>query len=358
MKENKFVIPHTIINKNIQITNNNLTIGDSPNNSELEGQISYCSIMCVCKEVNDVKSYMHEIFHAYSSVIDDEIKSNCNDYIVTEKGAKFKVSRKCYVFTILDQEYLESNSVPVTSLFLTYRKAFGTSVKIKRIDCYFDDYKQDVTIQKVGLAIENEDWVSHFEDYKHIKSGKRTKNRRTQPLNANLGQTVYLGKRHSDFLVRFYDKKSQAKLEYPLTRIEIEIKGQLASQIFNQFLETSEYLWPQVCFGLLIERIDFRQRDVDSNISRCPQLPWWQNFIKNKPTIKPKITNSRRKPPKKVEEIWTWLKSKVSPSLALIYSIYGQEAISDLINIGEKRFTTQHKVLIKQANSVLKEQKV
>lgn len=58
-----------------------------------------------------------------------------------------------------------------------------------------------------------------------------TKARKCSVIESNSGTTVYIGSRSSESMLRVYNKAAEAGLADPLTRIELEIKGQRANAV-------------------------------------------------------------------------------------------------------------------------------
>ena len=134
----------------------------------------------------------------------------------------------------------------------------------------------------------------------------------------------------------------------------MEIKGKLVDRIGRNLIEMKISDWMHYLFNVLLGKIDFRDRSVDKNISRCPQLDWWKTFCKGEKGIRLYSTNYKSKITTLNQE--QWLKESVSPYLALIYDIYelsgkGDEWLNDLIKIGRSRQNKKHKKIFNDISS-------
>lgn len=64
-----------------------------------------------------------------------------------------------------------------------------------------------------------------------------TKARKCSVIEADSGTTVYIGSRSSESMLRVYDKAAEASLASPMTRIELEIKGQKANAVAQYLIK-------------------------------------------------------------------------------------------------------------------------
>lgn len=72
-----------------------------------------------------------------------------------------------------------------------------------------------------------------FDDaYDAIKTKRANYNaRKYSRIQSDSGNTIYIGSRTSEQMLRIYDKAAESKLDYDLTRFELECKGQMAEGI-------------------------------------------------------------------------------------------------------------------------------
>ena len=86
-----------------------------------------------------------------------------------------------------------------------------------------------------------------------------------------LGQTATLGNRHSS-LLRVYNRRG-------FNRVELEAHATRARQVADLLSLSPLEQWSTVGMGFLRSFVDVVDRAADSNISRCPLLGWWSDFI-------------------------------------------------------------------------------
>ena len=127
-------------------------------------------------------------------------------------------------------------------------------------------------ISKMREAIERKD----FKGFRKAKS-----------IKGDDGDTLYCGKRDSDKSTRIYDKKAESKGEIDAFRHELETRRSYAQSIVEStvmilkatgsYQRVVEY-WR----SLIVGQISFVDRTYDpsgKNISRCPQLWWWTQYL-------------------------------------------------------------------------------
>lgn len=151
-----------------------------------------------------------------------------------------------------------------------------------------------------------------------------------EDLNGGLdGETLYLGSRQSSQLLRVYDARG-------FTRVELELKHE-AAKSFKAILMGDTLLFAQQAVGVLREFVDFVDTSSDSNVTRAPLLPLWQQFTKALERVKLKLAP---KEVKTLEQVKNWLEYQVS---ALLYT-YGRAggSINHLLQVGKTRLKPKH----------------
>jgi DNA relaxase NicK len=169
------------------------------------------------------------------------------------------------------------------------------------------------------------------------------------------GETVYLGSRQSQTLLRIYDKRlqmqSQERLdweEYGI-RWELELKqdrAQLCGQMLSYLEDT---LWLEFIVGVLRSHVDFRdtQRDEDEEYRyRAPLLDWWatltDGFRKSRLVVE--------KETQTLAEVKSWLHQSVGPLLAVVLERPGGlDWVKRIAKAGKKRWKTKHHRLLEQS---------
>lgn len=88
------------------------------------------------------------------------------------------------------------------------------------------------TVRRIDLAIDIPETLDERALYADLKRGAAvTSSRSHQLITSNTGWTIYVGSRTSEKFLRIYDKQAEAGLDKPLTRIELECKGDYAEGI-------------------------------------------------------------------------------------------------------------------------------
>ena len=195
---------------------------------------------------------------------------------------------------------------------------------ITRLDIALDSYTN--LIEKIVRKYDKYEYVSKFKSTKKIENKKGSKSD---------GVTLYFGSRTSDIMLRIYDKQAEQKTEKPWTRIEFEIKKEYTKDIAKLIDEKG---LGETFKGLLSNYLNFVVRR-ETNVSRSRVCPWWKKLIQDIDKIKlyrePKV--------KTVEELKTWIKKQVSPSLAtIVQSDLGYDFIDEALKDGARRMKDKH----------------
>lgn len=211
--------------------------------------------------------------------------------------------------------------------FMVWAKKNLLNLECSRIDIAIDDYSKKLQFKQLENAID---------DKKHsgFRIGRTFRNHGVKYA----GWTVYLGSRKSEFMVRVYDKWAETKGILDCIRWETEIKGDTSNALFPLLIEfpASEQEYQDILIGYAIGKIQFIE-PIDKNISRCPLLDWWSDWIEF-------INCAARKifVPKKTTTLARtkqWLQKSVSKSLAMIGESLGvyyfSQFVSELLVIGK-----------------------
>mgnify|MGYP002778422984 CR=1 FL=1 len=157
--------------------------------------------------------------------------------------------------------------------------------------------------------------------------------------NTGEGETVYIGSRQSEQLLRVYDRRG-------FTRVELELKGEMARSFKEILLLDSDH-FSQKAVGVLREFIDFVDAEKDSNVSRAPLLALWEEFTKNLSRVKIRATGIVTQTLETVKE---WLEFQVSAMLHTYAKAGG--SVGQLLKLGEGRLKRKHRLLIASAGVV------
>lgn len=215
-------------------------------------------------------------------------------------------------------------------------------LKPTRFDIALDDYQKRMTPEQIDQALAAGNYVG-FRSYSHIKNGGKKR-----------GWTYYFGSRQSDKIIRYYDKSAETKGAIDSYRFEVELKGYKAEQFWQLFVslpdELSEEFLTQLYLEVVVGSIDFRDRQADSNISRCPRLDWWQNLIDDlKSSGGVKLAAKRKE--SCLQKTIAWISSQVETSLAVLRDVLGAEQFHHFVRgslvSGRTRYTGSHRAMIR-----------
>jgi phage replication initiation protein len=216
---------------------------------------------------------------------------------------------------------------------------------LTRLDCALDDRVRSVSLTTIKDAVAAGQCVTRAKCWQKTWSGLIHEGTAT-------GETVYLGSRQSQTLLRIYDKRLQMQAqerpdwqEYGI-RWELELKqdrAQLCGQMLSYLDDT---LWLEFIVGVLRSHVDFRdtQRGEDEEYRyRAPLLDWWatltDGFRKSRLVVE--------KQPQTLAEVKSWLHQSVGPLLAVVLEKPdGLEYLQRIAKAGKKRWKTKHHRLL------------
>lgn len=153
-----------------------------------------------------------------------------------------------------------------------------------------------------------------------------------------IGQTINIGSRKSKMFMRIYDKAMEQGLSIPWFRIEMEIRDERAETLQDILLFENNI--GQVYSKIINNYIRFVEPGSDSNRGRWPTAPWWDNLIQEID----KISLTRKPEDRTVEDVRSWVKQQVGPSLAVLV-IADDGALDDIIKTimeGKTRLKEKH----------------
>jgi len=208
-----------------------------------------------------------------------------------------------------------------------------------RLDIATDNIDGQLCFIKLKQAIINREIRTRFKKAGEQKEYDLTRDTET----ANEGHTIRFGSRQSLVFIRFYDKAAQLSLHDLWNRAEIELKKERAQKAV-------EHLVAGLPIGRLFSSIVNTYLTIisvdDTNISRCPLQPWWEQWL----TTTEKIRLTTAKALKSIDEIMAHLLKQSAPSLAMIEQHLGQTKfnlfIQQLILNGNKRMRPKHRQIL------------
>lgn len=224
--------------------------------------------------------------------------------------------------------------------FLAMICEFGS---VTRLDIAIDDIGACYfTVPEVNQYIESGQYSSRIRHTEYLCS---------RDNGAVSGDTVYVGKRTSDFMLRVYDKQAEQNrkrasqelplIETPWVRWEMELKGDSAVRACEELLSRKSLA--AVGVGILAQKIRLIHLD-NVRKARCSTLEKWNDFLSNAE----KISLYHRPPAPAVDRVCAWLKRQVAPSLAAVVAAFGGSVdfIYDLLSSGSGRLSEKHRNMI------------
>ena len=209
------------------------------------------------------------------------------------------------------------------------------SFSMTRLDFALDDFSKSLLPEDFDAA-HNDGNIVGNPNYKKIDSYDER----------GRGFTRYIGSRESERILRLYDKSIQSNGLINSHRLEVEFKGDKAKLYFAGLLECLDL---QAVTTYILESIvgsvDFRDKSVDTCVTRCPRLGWWQKFI----DFVSASGGLRLSAPRKVSsfsDTMNWMSRSVSSSLACLHQVFGHTDFLDRINRlvvhGKGKLSTKH----------------
>lgn len=193
--------------------------------------------------------------------------------------------------------YMESQGINLWSL--VFRLAQSARINITRLDLALDtDIK---LIDKIRASIDSKKYISKSRSISYIcKSGK----------DSTRTETIYLGSRSSDLMIRIYDKAIEQDLEgIDWERWEIVLKKEKIIEAIPLLKKDISQAFKNILYTY------FRPiKKIESNKSRSKVESWYLKFLGKVE----KISLYRDPAQKTIEDKWAWVEKQVAPTLALL----------------------------------------
>lgn len=217
------------------------------------------------------------------------------------------------------------------------------NAKLTRLDVAVDEMEGILNLKTIEEKIRMGHIVSRW------RSGRPIPNYDLSSGETD-GHTIYFGKRESEILCRFYDKRAEQKERYEAIgeelpehwiRCELEMHGERATMFASIYSNPDiNKTIGELFAGTLNNYMRITEGGTDKNKIRWKNCEMWDKFISTTERLQLTI----KKPEQKIQDLYIWLKKSVSASLYLIYMAAKQniEAIMDLIKEGAKRINKKH----------------
>lgn len=233
----------------------------------------------------------------------------------------FYKSQFCLSNPFNDKKCADWDDVCMDALHLFVRKVLEIG-RFTRIDLALDDHVVHFTPGDIRSYIASGQMVSRF------RSGRREEgfDLSTNALN---GDTLYLGSRSSDCMLRIYDKKLEQMRKHPDMEIlepwirwEFQFGDKRADAVAQEILKHDSI------GDLFFEILNNYVRLIvctEKNRSRCPMLPEWAEFV----ACVRKLSLYCPPVEKTLDDKRNWIVSQVLPTLTGI--IIADGGVMDII---------------------------
>lgn len=240
-----------------------------------------------------------------------------------------------------------SHGVEVSSFDESVLSSFLKSVldvgKFSRIDLAVDNLGE--------LYFDMDELANIFNSRLYVSKSRSWKYIVNHDSNYITGQSIYLGSRSSDLMLRIYDKRLEQQSKHknsnapvddtPWVRWEIELKDERAGQVTSLLANGMNLGSAAVgILGNYIRLID----NTDSRRTRCQTLKKWEEFICGISTLR-----LYQKPANKtINDTHEWLKKQVAPSLSAVCIAFDgdMQFIYDLLSNGGHRLNKHQRAMV------------
>jgi hypothetical protein len=213
---------------------------------------------------------------------------------------------------------------------------FDRKGRLTRIDSALDDRQPFVSVKQIKHAVDAGQSITRA---KKILVTKETNSK----TGADEGETLYIGCRSSQTMLRVYDKRLEMQQkgrdnwkEYGV-RWELQLKKHRAHACAEALRGLSEEKWRQYLIGVLRSCINFRETTRDAprwERSRAPLLSWWTQLTEDFERCQLMV---ERREEWGLDHIKRYLKPHMSNLATLVISPGGWGWLDDQIKAGSRR---------------------
>jgi Replication initiation factor len=248
---------------------------------------------------------------------------------------------------------LESLPSPSLRALLTTVALYAQNVS--RCDVTLDDWMKVVTPAQLDALTTSGD------SYELEKGQLVTRAEQSQLIRSKGprgGDTWYLGGTGGLARLRVYDKFRESGGEVDAIRWELQLRGDrakdavvaLAMEALN--VDDLDAVMGEWAAAQLVRFVDFRDRSVDSNISRCPRLPWWVCLVLNASKARSVVV----KPPLTVERMHDYAQKALPSFLATLADSAGivcgvppELWLLAMVDEGRRNRSARHEMVLRSA---------
>lgn len=228
-------------------------------------------------EYREYGKYLYNRCYSFDNIVNFLFNEN-NFSITNNMGIMIEITGQGldYVRSRISQDKFEDYLIAVVEQL----RADGYEVRIKRLDLAYDDFRirPYLPLRKIAKKVDAGEFVSKIR-----KSGVLEKNEIVNYNKAKkTGDTVYLGSKSSDTMLRFYDKhleqvSKNGGCNVPnWLRYEVVVKNKVALAIYE---EIKEHGLNKTYFSFLNSILRFIVKSDDTNKSRVEVDKFWTKFI-------------------------------------------------------------------------------
>lgn len=143
--------------------------------------------------------------------------------------------------------------------------------KITRLDLAYDDHTGVLDIHRIALDVKDRYYVSKSKYSQIIWSDDQEEDIQ--------GLTVQIGSKASPVMIRIYDKAAERGYDHSKhwIRVELQLRQDRANEAFRRLYQKESI--GKVTAGIIRNYLTFRIPSADSNKSRWPIAPYWDNVL-------------------------------------------------------------------------------
>ena len=182
-----------------------------------------------------------------------------------------------------------------------------------RFDWAIDDYSRLLDISTI---------LSHCEQHRVSGFGRKQLIRSWDSKGRLVGETLYLGSKKSDSILRIYDKNLESNGKINAIRMELQARDNIAHSYFVDYFADEKV---GDTFSRISRRVIGKYRFVLNTsevLSRCPDVDWWAEFV-SRLGGQIKIRERREQP--QLSDKKRWVERQVAGTLALIKRCVGYD---------------------------------
>lgn len=193
--------------------------------------------------------------------------------------------------------YMESQGQDLWSL--VFRLERSDKINITRLDLALDTSVK--LIDKIRAKIDKKEYISKSRSISYICRSGATSTRT---------ETIYIGSRSSDLMIRIYDKAVEQGLEeIDWERWEIVLKKDKIKEAIPLLKKDISQTFKNILYTY------FRPiKKIESNKSRSKVESWYIRFLGKVE----KVSLYKDPAQRTIEDKWNWIEKQVAPTLALL----------------------------------------